>query len=247
MVRRDRRFGTIGAMVDVTDATFQQLVLDRSMQVPVVIDLWAAWCGPCKTLGPILERAVAETAGQVEFAKVDVDANPQVANAFRVQSIPAVYAMHQQQIVDQFLGAQPEAAVREFVQRLVPTPEESEVERLYAAGDEASLRAALELEPSNTNVVIALAELLIADGRVDDAATLLNTIAETAEVRRLRAVMRTGLAGGGPLDAFAELDGLLDRVKGDDEARQRYVDLLEVMAQDPRVAEYRRKLMTRLY
>lgn len=234
-------------MVDVTDATFQQLVLDRSMQVPVVIDLWAAWCGPCKTLGPILERVIAETAGQVEFAKVDVDANPQIANAFRVQSIPAVYAMHQQQIVDQFLGAQPEAAVREFVQRLLPTQEESEVERLYAAGDEASLRAALALEPTNENVVVALAELLVADGRTDDADALLNTIAENAEVRRLRAMIRTGVAGAQSPDVFAELDGLLERVKGDDEARQRFVDLLEVLAEDPRVGEYRRKLMTRLY
>ncbi|NLA35710.1 MAG: tetratricopeptide repeat protein [Actinobacteria bacterium] len=234
-------------MVDVTDATFQQLVLDRSMHVPVVIDLWAEWCGPCKTLGPFLEAVIAETAGRVEFAKVDVDVNPQIANAFKVQSIPAVFAMHQQQIVDQFLGAQPEATVREFVQRLLPTREESEVERLYAAGDEASLRAALELEPTNENVVLALATLLIADGRHGDAEPLLNTIPENAEVRRLRALMRTGLTAGGSADLFGELDGLLERVKADEEARQRFVDLLEVMGDDPRVGEYRRKLMTRLY
>src|SRR5260221_14128306 len=89
-------------MMDVTDATFERDVLDRSMEVPVVVDLWAEWCGPCKTLGPILERVVAATGGKVELTKVDVDANPQVAASFRVQSIPAVYAIRDKQMVDSF-------------------------------------------------------------------------------------------------------------------------------------------------
>ncbi len=235
-------------MVDVTDATFEQEVMARSMQVPVVIDLWATWCQPCVALGPIIERAVAATNGQVVLAKVDVDANPQVGAAFRVQSIPAVFAMHQQKIVDQFLGAQPEAFVTEFVNKLLPTKEETEVERLLSLGDEASLRAALELEPTNEVVTCALAELLVVAGETDQAQALLAKIPETAEVRRVLAMARTGLSDASALDVEGELSSLLDRVKDDDDARQRYVDLLAVLGpDDPRTADYRRKLTTRLF
>ena len=235
-------------MVDVTDATFEQEVMARSMQVPVVIDLWATWCQPCVALGPIIERAVAATNGQVVLAKVDVDANPQVGAAFRVQSIPAVFAMHQQKIVDQFLGAQPEAFVTEFVNKLLPTKEETEVERLLSLGDEASLRAALELEPGNEVVTCALAELLVVAGETDEAQALLAKIPETAEVRRVLAMARTGLSDASALDVEGELSSLLDRVKDDDDARQRYVDLLAVLGpDDPRTADYRRKLTTRLF
>jgi putative thioredoxin len=158
--------------IDVTDATFGTEVMERSAQVPVVVDLWAEWCGPCKTLGPILERVIGETDGKVVLAKVDVDSNPQVAQAFQVQGIPAVYALRDGKVVDGFVGAQPEAAVREFVGRLTPSAEESLVDSLVAAGDEASLRQALELEPGNDTVVVALAELLVlrgADGDVGEA------------------------------------------------------------------------------
>jgi len=235
-------------MVDVTDATFEQEVMARSMQVPVVIDLWATWCQPCVALGPIIERAVAATNGQVVLAKVDVDANPQIGAAFRVQSIPAVFAMHQQKIVDQFLGAQPEAFVTEFVNKLLPTKEETEVERLLSLGDEASLRAALELEPGNEVVTCALAELLVMAGETDEAQALLAKIPETAEVRRVLAMARTGLSDASALDVEGELTSLLDRVKDDDDARQRYVDLLAVLGpDDPRTADYRRKLTTRLF
>ena len=235
-------------MVDVTDATFEQEVMARSMQVPVVIDLWATWCQPCVALGPIIERAVAATNGRVVLAKVDVDANPQIGAAFRVQSIPAVFAMHQQKIVDQFLGAQPEAFVTEFVNKLLPTKEETEVERLLSLGDEASLRAALELEPGNEVVTCALAELLVVAGETDEAQALLAKIPETAEVRRVLAMARTGLSDASALDVEGELTSLLDRVKDDDDARQRYVDLLAVLGpDDPRTADYRRKLTTRLF
>ena len=107
-------------MIDATDATFAEVAIERSKTVPVVVDLWAEWCGPCKTLGPILERVVAETDGQVELVKVDVDANPQVANAFRAQSIPAVHALVDGKVVDAFIGALPEAEVRAFVESLLP-------------------------------------------------------------------------------------------------------------------------------
>ncbi len=112
-------------MTDVTDATFEEAVIARSAQVPVVVDLWAPWCGPCKTLGPILERVVAGTGGAVELAKVNVDENPRVSATFQVQSIPAVFALRDGKIVDQFIGALPEAQVAEFVGRLTPQPSET--------------------------------------------------------------------------------------------------------------------------
>src|SRR6202011_2144287 len=138
--------------MDVTDATFDTAVLERSTQVPVVVDLWAEWCGPCRTLGPILEKVVGETDGAVELVKVDVDSNPQVGAAFRVQSIPAVYAIKDRKVVDSFIGALPEPAVRQWVASLSAAP--SEAERLIAAGDESSLRKALELEPANERAVL---------------------------------------------------------------------------------------------
>src|SRR5580704_1199163 len=119
--------------MDVTDDTFQTAVLARSADVPVVVDLWAPWCGPCTTLGPMLERAVAATEGAVELAKVNVDENPRIAQTFGVQSIPAVFAIKDGKVVDQFIGALPEDQVTAFVQGLAPPA--SEADTLVAAGD----------------------------------------------------------------------------------------------------------------
>ncbi|TML86794.1 MAG: tetratricopeptide repeat protein [Actinobacteria bacterium] len=234
-------------MLDVTDDTFERDVLDRSTEVPVVVDLWAEWCGPCRTLGPILERVVAATEGKVALVKVDVDANPRVATTFQVQSIPAVFALQDRKIVDSFIGALPEPAVQEFVDRLAPA--ETEADRLVAAGDEASLRAALDLQPDHPGAVTALAELLVVRGQGDEALALLERLPETAETRRIAALARVGgdavVAGDG---VEARLDALLERVKDDDDARQQFVDLLEVLgADDPRTATYRKRLTARLY
>lgn len=102
-------------VVDVTDADFQSAVVERSRETPVLVDLWASWCGPCRTLGPILEKVVTEQGGRLVLAKVDVDANPATAHAFQVQSIPAVYAMLNGEVLDGFIGSRSESAVREFV------------------------------------------------------------------------------------------------------------------------------------
>jgi putative thioredoxin len=242
-------------MADVTDATFEADVIERSHEVPVVVDLWAPWCGPCRTLGPVLEDVVGDTEGKVELAKVNVDENPQISQAFRVQSIPAVYALKDGRVVDGFIGAQPKPAVEKLVQSLLPTEEEAEVDRLVRAGDEASLRRALELDADHAGAVVALAELLAGDGRSEEALSLLARIPETAETRRVAALARLGsVEGNGSAAAGAEdglaarLDGLLDRVKEDEEARREFLDVLELMGpEDPRTASYRKALTARLF
>jgi putative thioredoxin len=232
--------------MDVTDATFEVEVLDRSESTPVVVDLWAEWCGPCKTLGPILERVIGDTDGKVALAKVDVDANPATSAMFQVQSIPAVYALKDRKVVDGFTGALPEAAVAEFVSRLAPSEADEKIAALVAAGDEASLRSALDLVADHEGAVLALAELLVTTDRSDEALQLLERIPETVESRRVAALARTG--GQAPEDPGARLDALLDEVKDDEAARQEFVDLLEVMGpDDPRTGDYRKALTARLF
>ena len=234
-------------MIEVTDATFEQDVLARSDEVPVVVDLWAPWCGPCKTLGPILEKVVGETDGKVALAKVNVDENPNISSAFRVQSIPAVYAIAGRQVVDSFIGALPEPAVREWLNRLAPPPSEADV--LVAQGDEASLRKALEIDPGHQTAIEALSEMLVGQGKPEEALGLLARVPETAETRRIGALARLqneGVAVDAGVDA--KLDALLERVKADEEARQEYIDLLEAMGpEDPRTAKYRKALTSRLF
>lgn len=233
--------------VDVTDATFEEEILRRSEQVPVVVDLWAEWCGPCKVLGPIIEKVVAETNGEVVLAKVDTETNPQLAAMFQVQSIPAVHAVRNGRVINSFVGALPEEQVRAFVDTLRPSEDQRRVASLIAEGNEASLRMALSADPANEAAIVALAELYVGEKRFDEALELLAKIPETAETRRVAALARTGDVV--PDDGVAEkLDALLERVKGDDEARQEFVDLLEVMGpNDPRTADYRRRLTKILF
>lgn len=232
--------------IDVTDQTFETDVIERSRTQPVVVDLWATWCGPCTTLGPILESVIDATGGAVVLAKVDVDQNPAIAQAFRVQSIPAVYALVDGQVVDGFTGAMPQHAVEEFVARLAPGAGDTQLSDLVAAGDELSLRAALDLDPGHEPAVVALADLLVQRGDHDEALALLARIPETDETRRIAAAARLGSAP--PDDHDATLTALLDRVKHDDEARQQFLDILELMGpHDPRTADYRRRLTTVLF
>jgi putative thioredoxin len=233
--------------VDVTDETFQTEVIARSADTPVVVDLWAPWCGPCKSLGPIIERVIAETNGAVLLAKVNVDENPKVSQAFQVQSIPAVFAISQGRVVEQFVGAIPEAQIREWVQRFAPT--RTEADELADADDEASLRKALGLKHDHPLAVVKLARLLVENGSNHEALQLLERLPESAETRQIASLARVGVeARAGESDAIVgELAGLLPTVRADETAKQRYVDLLTVMGDDPRVPDLRRKLANALF
>jgi putative thioredoxin len=240
------------AMIDVTDATFEQEVLVRSAEVPVVVDLWAPWCEPCKTLGPIIEKVVDATGGAVALAKVNVDENPSISASFQVQSIPAVFAIKDRAVVDSFIGAQPEAAVGDFVARLLAAP--SEVDLLVAqgveAGSEELLRQALELQPDHPGAITNLAALLIDKGDTDEAIAILGRIPETSEIRRLLAAARLASRQVNVSEVGVDdlLSGLLDRVKEDPDARQEFVDLLETLGpDDPRTSSYRKALAARLF
>ena len=232
--------------IDVTDASFQTDVIDRSMQTAVVVDLWAPWCGPCTTIGPILERVTDATDGKVVLVKVNIDENPAISQAFQVQSIPAVYAMKDGQVVDGFVGAYPEHVIEQFVGALMPTEAALQIEQLIAAGDEASLRQALALEPGNEDAIVALGDILVEQGNGEEALALLARIPESDRTRKVAAAARLGSR---PADDFdAQLTALLDVVKTDDEARQQFVDILEVMGpEDSRTSRYRKLLTARLY
>jgi putative thioredoxin len=150
---------------DVSEQEFEAKVLERSKQVPVVVDFWAEWCGPCRTLGPALEEAVRKRDGDVELAKVDTDANQLLARAYGIQSIPAVKAFKDGEVVAEFIGAQPPAAIESFLNQVVP----SEADRLADAGDEESLRKSLELDPHNSRAAVGLARILLSRGDNDEA------------------------------------------------------------------------------
>lgn len=234
-------------MTDVTDATFATAVIERSKTVPVVVDLWAAWCGPCKVLTPILEKVVAEMGGAVELAKVDVDANPQVARAFAVQSIPSVFALKDGQVADSFVGALPEAAVREFITKLAPAG--SPLEALVEAGDEASLRAALAIDATHPGAALALTTLLAGQDRLDDAEEVLTGLEGTPIYATLAArikLQREGISLSGDVDLM--LEHLLAQTGVDPTAKDHLLEMLDALGpDDPRYVSFRRRLASRLY
>jgi putative thioredoxin len=246
------------AVIDVTEQDFEQEVVERSKTTPVVVDFWAEWCGPCRMLGPLLERAAEAREGQVVLAKVDTDANQNIARAFRIQGIPAVKAFKDGRVVDEFVGAQPPAQVEQFFDRLVP----SEADALVAAGDEASLRRALELEPNRRDAAVALAEQLHRRGERDEAAKLLQNVAGHFGGEGLAARIRLEDQDAVDLDeAFAALDAgdrerALDLLIGAIPSANGYVDdirrvvvaILDALGvDDPLARDARRRLAAALY
>ena len=188
-------------VIDVTEADFEQEVVERSVELPVVVDFWAEWCGPCRQLGPALEAAAAAREGEVVLAKLDTDANQMLAQAFQIRGIPAVKAFKDRRLAAEFVGAQPPAKVEEFFDALVP----SESDRLVAAGGEEELRRALELDPGRADAAVPLARLLIARGERDDAAAVLEPVVGSFQADGLAARLRLEAAGAAT-EAFAALD-----------------------------------------
>jgi putative thioredoxin len=246
-------------LMDVTENNFQAAVLDRSNAVPVVVDFWAEWCGPCRQLGPVLERAVAQRAGQVELAKIDVDANPTIARTYGIQSIPAVKAFRDGKVVSEFIGAQPPVAVEQFLDELAP----SQVDALVAQGDEESLRAAVALEPSRPDAVVPLARILYSRGDADGALALLREVpgSFTASGLAARIELERNGASAELQEAFTALDngeheraldlliGSLPAADGSREDIRRVVVgiLDELGVDDPLARESRRRLAAALY
>jgi putative thioredoxin len=244
--------------MDVTEATFATAVIERSKQVPVVVDFWAEWCAPCRQLGPVLERAVAQRAGQVELVKVDTDSNQALAQAFRIQGIPAVKAFKDGSVVSEFTGALPPPAVERFLDELLP----SEADDLVAEGDEAALRRALELEPGRGDAALPLAKLLHARGDSDEAATVLENVTGSFAADGLLA--RITLERGSAPDlreAFSALDAgaterglelLIDAIPAADGARDEIrkvvVGVLDELGAESELARTaRRRLAAALY
>ena len=251
--------------VDVGEQDFEQRVIARSREIPVLVDFWAEWCGPCRVLGPALEAAVAARQGQVELVKVDTESNQMLASAFGIRGIPAVKAFRDGQVVEEFTGAIPPAEIERFLDRLLPSP----ADELAEAGNEESLRRALELDPRHTAARRELGRLLLRRGEAEQAAEVLGEAGGDFIIDGLaaRALLSAGMGGNGeaadPLArSFAAWDGddpataleLLQEAVGRESDRERRDLLRRVMvaiftelgAEHPLAREHRRRLAAAL-
>jgi putative thioredoxin len=245
--------------MDVSELNFQTAVIERSRTVPVVVDFWAEWCGPCRQLGPVLERAVEARAGKIELAKLDTDANQTLARTYGIQSIPAVKAFVDGEVASEFVGAQPPAAVERFLDALLP----SEADGLVAQGDEDSLRRAVELEPSRADAALPLARILHSRGDAEGALALVKQVPGSFAADGLAARIELEQAGatpdvaqalqalddGDPERALDLLIGALPSADGSrDDIRRVVVGILdELGVENPLARESRRRLAAALY
>jgi putative thioredoxin len=227
--------------IDVTEEQFEREVIERSTQVPVVVDFWAEWCGPCRTLGPMIEQAVDSRNGDVVLAKVDVDSNQGLAQRYGIRGIPAVKAFRDGEVVDEFTGAIPQPQVERFIDRVVP----SEADALVAEGDEQSLRRALELDPGNAAAAAGLARPLLERGETQQALDLVDGIEGDFVAEGLAARARLLLSGAAERDPQLGA-GLNELSEGDHEqALEQLASALDAADQDTR--DLIRKVMVGLF
>jgi putative thioredoxin len=248
---------------DISEQDFQQKVVERSKQVPVVVDFWAEWCGPCRTLGPALEKAVSDRNGEIELAKLDTDRNPRIAQEFQIASIPAVKAFKDGKVVAEFIGAIPPARIEEFLNQVVP----SEADRLAESDDEESLRTALELDPRQATAAVGLGRLLLRRGETDEAAEILKAFPHDFIADGLAARAELSSSGNGasadelqaafsawddgnPEQALETLQGVLaseqDSGRKDLLRRVMVAIFTELGADHPLAREHRRRLAAAL-
>lgn len=244
--------------MDVTESNFETAVIERSNSVPVVVDFWAAWCAPCRMLGPVLEREADKRSDKVELVKLDVDSNPALAQHYGIQGIPAVKAFRNGRVVGEFVGAQPAAAVARFLDSLIP----SEAELLAQKGDEGSLRRAIEIDPGRADAVVPLARILHGRGQNEEALEILSKVHGSFAADGLAARIRLERTGNPEImRAFSALDAgehehaleiLINAISKDrasrDEIRRVVVGTVDELGQDhPHANEWRSRLYSALY
>lgn len=224
---------------DISEAEFQSAVLDRSGEVPVVVDFWAEWCGPCRQLGPTLEAEADKRDGDVDLVKVDVDSNQGLAQKFGVQGIPAVKAFRDGKVVEEFTGNLPPAQVATFFDGLAP----SEADRLASSSDEAELRKALEMDPRLVEAARNLAKLLLARGEVDEVSGLLSGFAGDFAADGI--IARSEIVAGGASDRLTGAFDAWDEGRHEDALKALQTEIAE--ADDPDVRDHLRRVMVSIF